>query len=267
MQLVTPLEMMQLEELTSKAGISYDQMMEKAGTGLAEHLARIAVEQGCDSILLLCGNGNNGGDCFVAAARLVKQFHVRVCLVNGVPKTRTAYTKYRMMKNVEVLTEQDDIRKAVSESRLIADGVFGIGFRGELSPFVKELFSIINENPDKHCIAVDIPSGGNGLSGAVAEGTPHCTATVTFGAAKSGLFLAPLCENKDTGDVDLDGAITAKDASQVLTFFAESSTDKDISPVDEAKMNKLGDFNSDGMIDAKDASSILKTYAKNSVEH
>ena len=80
-------------------------------------------------------------------------------------------------------------------------------------------------------------------------------------------FLAPLCENKDTGDVDLDGAITAKDASQVLTFFAESSTDKDISPVDEAKMNKLGDFNSDGMIDAKDASSILKTYAKNSVEH
>ena len=194
MQLVTPLEMMQLEELTNKAGISYDQMMEKAGAGLAEHLARIAVEQGCDSILLLCGNGNNGGDCFVAAARLVKQFHVRVCLVSGVPKTRTAYTKYRLMKNVEVLTDQDEIRKAVQENRLIADGVFGIGFRGELSPFVKELFGIMNESPDKHCIAVDIPSGGNGLSGAVAEGTPRCTATVTFGAAKSGLFLAPLCE-------------------------------------------------------------------------
>lgn len=80
-------------------------------------------------------------------------------------------------------------------------------------------------------------------------------------------FLAPLCENKDTGDVDLDGAITAKDASQVLTFFAESSADKEISPVNEAKMKQLGDFNNDGMIDAKDASSILTTYAKNSVEH
>lgn len=194
MQLVTPLEMMQLEELTNKAGISYDQMMEKAGTGLAEHLARIAVEQSCNSILLLCGSGNNGGDCFVAAAKLGKQFTVTVCLVCGMPKTRTAYTKYRLMKNVNVLTEQDDIRKAVQESRLIADGVFGIGFRGELSPFIKELFGIINDNPDKQCIAVDIPSGGNGLSGAVAEGTPHCAATITFGAAKSGLFLAPLCE-------------------------------------------------------------------------
>lgn len=194
MQLVTPLEMMQLEELTNKSGVSYDQMMENAGTGLAEHLARIAVEQGCNSILLLCGNGNNGGDCFVAAAKLVKQFTVRVCLVCGAPKTRTAYTKYRLMKNVEVLTDQDEIRKAVQENRLIADGVFGIGFRGELSPFVKELFGIINSSPDKTCIAVDIPSGGNGLSGAVADGTPHCAATVTFGAAKSGLFLAPLSE-------------------------------------------------------------------------
>ncbi|MBR6107047.1 MAG: NAD(P)H-hydrate dehydratase [Oscillospiraceae bacterium] len=194
MRLVTPLEMMKLEEKTNQAGISYETMMDRAGAGLAEHLKKLAAERECSSILFLCGNGNNAGDCFVAASLLSKQLAVTVCLLAGVPKTRTAYTKFKMMKNVTVLEEQNAIREAVQQSSLIADGIFGIGFRGTLSPFVKELTAEINGDPDKYCVAVDIPSGGSGLNGAVAEGTLHCDMTVTFGAAKLGLMLAPLSE-------------------------------------------------------------------------
>ena len=197
MRLVTPLEMMKLEEYTNRSGISYDEMMERAGTELAVHLMQIAQKHECTEILFLCGNGNNGGDCFVAANLLREKLTVTVCLVGGIPKTRTAYTKYKRMHGVTVLTEEQDIRAAVGAARLIADGVFGIGFRGELSPMVRELFAVIAADPAKQCIAVDIPSGGSGLGGSVAEGTPHCTATVTFGAAKLGQFIAPLSEHCD----------------------------------------------------------------------
>ena len=194
MQLVTPLEMMKLEEQTNSAGINYDTMMENAGSGLAKHLAEIAVDKVCRTIVFLCGNGNNAGDCFVAASNLADSFSVIVCMISGVPKTRTAYTKFKRMKNVSILEDQEQIRQAVREHPLIVDGIFGIGFRGSLSPFVQELFGIIDADPEKFCIAVDIPSGGSGLNGAVVPGTPHCDATVTFGAAKMGLVLAPLSE-------------------------------------------------------------------------
>ena len=194
MRLVTPLEMMKLEEQTDRSGVNYDMMMENAGTGLAEHLASIALEKAHGTIVFLCGNGNNAGDCFVAAGKLAKQFTVIVCLLSGVPKTRTAYTKFKLMRNVTVLEEQDAIREAVRANKLIVDGVFGIGFRGALAPFVQELFGMIGRDGEKYCIAVDVPSGGSGLNGAVAEGTPHCDMTITFGAAKIGLFLSPLSE-------------------------------------------------------------------------
>ncbi|MBR5370927.1 MAG: NAD(P)H-hydrate dehydratase [Oscillospiraceae bacterium] len=194
MQLVAPLEMMKLEEQANKQGVTYDMMMDTAGNGLAEHLIRIAGKYQVTSLLFLCGNGNNAGDCFVAANRLSGQFSVTVGLVAGIPKTRTAYTKYRMMQNVNVITEQAKIEEAIRKHTLIVDGVFGIGFRGELTPAIQHLFSLIDE-PEKHCIAVDIPSGGSGLNGSVAAGTPVCDETITFGAAKPGLFLSPLLEH------------------------------------------------------------------------
>ena len=194
MRLVTPLEMMKLEDLANKAGVTYDKMMEAAGTGLAAHLAKFAESLGTDAVVFLCGNGNNAGDCFVAARLLSSRLRVTVCLTNGIPKTRTAYAKYKEVANVTMLTDPAEIKAAVEQHTLIVDGVFGIGFRGELSPAVKELFAVINGNPDKKCIAVDIPSGGNALGGTVAAGAPRCAATITFGSAKRGLLMPPLSE-------------------------------------------------------------------------
>ncbi len=194
MRLVTPLEMMKLEDLANQSGVTYDIMMDNAGNGLAMYIARIALEQRRNSILFLCGNGNNAGDCFVAAAKLAKQFTVTVCMVAGIPKTRTAYTKFRLLKNIRILTAQDEIRTAVQEAQIIADGIFGIGFRGELPPFVRELSAIVAADKEKLCIGVDIPSGGNGLNGTAAEGIFRCNVTITFGAAKAGLFMSPLSE-------------------------------------------------------------------------
>ena len=226
MRLVTPLEMMKLEDLTNQSGVSYDSMMDQAGSGLAVHIARAALEQGKNSIVFLCGNGNNAGDCFVAAAKLAKQFNVTVCMTAGIPKTRTAYTKYRQLKNIPIINAQDTIREAVRNASVIVDGVFGIGFRGELPPFIRELSGIIAEAPDKLCIAVDIPSGGSGLSGTVAEGTLHCKMTVTFGAAKTGMFIPPLSEY--CGAVYLVEIGIPADAFEQLSYPVMHLADADI---------------------------------------
>ena len=195
MRLVTPLEMMKLEDLANQSGVTYDIMMNRAGAGLAEHLGHIANECNQKKILFLCGNGNNAGDCFVAATHLAAQFEITVALTNGVPKTRTAYTKFRLMKHVTVLEDHAKILDAVREHAIVVDGIFGIGFRGELSSQIQELFAAAAESPDRQIIAVDIPSGGSGLNGTVSPGTPHCNVTVTFGAAKTGLFITPLSEH------------------------------------------------------------------------
>ena len=61
------------------------------------------------------------------------------------------------------------------------------------------------------------------------------------------------------GDVNLDGAINALDASLVLTEYAASSTGQASTLDDTAKSN--ADINSDGAINALDASYILSYYA------
>lgn len=191
MRLVTPLEMMKLEEFANASGCPYERLMENAGKGLAEHISRIAKETECDSVLFLCGNGNNAGDCFIAANILSKQFAITVCMVNGQVRTRTAHIQFSALRNVKVLTDQVDIKCAVSSAQLVVDGIFGIGFRGEFSPFVREVFAAVIQSRCK-CIAVDIPSGGNGLNGKITESIPYYLETITFGAPKVGLFLSPL---------------------------------------------------------------------------
>ena len=79
-------------------------------------------------------------------------------------------------------------------------------------------------------------------------------------------YIEKLCKDKEIGDVDFDGNITAVDASKVLNYYAKTSVNEDISTVTEVQMNYMADINTDGIVDSVDAAVILKTYAKNSVQ-
>ena len=88
MRLVTPQQMRRLEELSDQNGVSYAQLMEHAGQQLSIFLLRQIRQKKGGKILFLCGNGNNGGDCFVAARLLSSQgVPVSVGLLCGIPKT------------------------------------------------------------------------------------------------------------------------------------------------------------------------------------
>lgn len=191
MRLVTPEQMIQIETEANRIGCTFDKMMQKAGEGLYSFLRDFAMGNQLTEILFLCGNGNNAGDCFVAAQMLSRQFRVTVCMVNGVVKTRRAYMKYKALQNVRIITDFEETLEAVKEATLVIDGVFGIGFHGTLTPQIQQIFRLAEE---KLCVAADIPSGGNGLTGEVTQGTLHCDFTVTFGAGKYGMTQQPLQE-------------------------------------------------------------------------
>src|SRR4051795_10827512 len=68
-------------------GTSVEQLMERAGAGLAEAAYRFA---GPLPALILCGPGNNGGDGYVAARHLAERgVEVRVAVMSD-PKSAAA---------------------------------------------------------------------------------------------------------------------------------------------------------------------------------
>ncbi len=70
MKLVTVAEMRAIENEADANGLSYAQMMENAGRGLAEVVQELRIDQSEQEIFGLVGTGNNGGDTLVALAHL-----------------------------------------------------------------------------------------------------------------------------------------------------------------------------------------------------
>ena len=220
MRLVTPQQMKLLEDLSDKSGVSYAQLMERAGQQLSVFLLRQIRQKKDGKILFLCGNGNNGGDCFVAA-RLLSAQGVPVCvgLLCGIPKTILAYSMYKQLGDIPVVSSADQLKEAIRIADFVVDGVFGTGFHGTLRPEQAELFQLASS---RFCIGVDIPSGGNCATGQVSEGTFEADVTIAFGALKTGMTQYPLkdyCGKIQTADIGIPDeayAIPADERSYTL---------------------------------------------------
>lgn len=187
-RVLTPAQMSDAEKASEKLGVSLGQLMDNAGTALAWHTALAAREIGAESVMLLCGSGNNGGDGFVCARILnEKGFDVSVKMLCGMPKTPLAKDRFERMTESCGEGIVDDERQSAD---ILIDCVFGTGFHGQLPE------NIINEFDNaqrgaKLIIACDMPSGIDCMSGLVSNGTLKCGMTVTFHAQKLGMALKP----------------------------------------------------------------------------
>ncbi len=187
---VTPDQMKQLEALTDASGVSYAEMMERAGNALAEQIMLHCPEQ--KKVLLIAGNGNNGGDCYTAAFYLKNEgWMPEILSPCGEPRTDIAKAARDRAKKegIPVFNEAYDF--VINDVEVVVDGIFGTGFRGELP---ESLQSLLTYMTDKYRIACDVPSGGNCIDGSVSEGTLRADLTVTFGAEKLGMTQYPLRE-------------------------------------------------------------------------
>lgn len=180
---VTSAEMKEIERKADEAGLSYYQMMENAGTGAAAFISSEFPVQG-KRVLIFCGKGNNGGDGFVAARKLLEEgASVTLVLAEGEPKTADAATNKRICETMDLrilsLSEADEIAAAAGKADLIVDAVYGTGFHGELREPVREIALLINRSKAA-VYALDIPSGLNGDTGEADPDTVRAGCTVAF---------------------------------------------------------------------------------------
>lgn len=193
--ILTPEEASALDRAAQERGIAAASLMERAGWSLARSAAALAGGRYGRRAAVVCGKGNNGGDGLVAARYLSSWgLGVSVVLLEDPAELRepAAANARRLAEttaSVEMFTS-DGLARALSRADVVVDAVFGTGFRGvpedEFAAAIAALAAA-----DVPIIAADIPSGVNGLTGAVEGDAVRATATVCFGALKPGVVLYP----------------------------------------------------------------------------
>lgn len=168
--ILTPAEMAEADQRTIAAGTSVEVLMDRAGLAVAWTVRNLLGETYAKRAVIVCGKGNNGGDGLVAA-RVLEGWGVRVDvvrLVDGVPAAV--------------------LDRALARADVLIDAMFGTGFRGALEG---DAAQVAERSANIPTVAVDIPSGVDGATGATAGPAVHAVATVTFAARKTGLCFEP----------------------------------------------------------------------------
>ena len=151
-------ESMAVEMNAYALGITRSQLMESAGALSAEFI-RARTQKG-KSILVACGPGNNGGDGFVLARHLSRDYDVLVFLVAGEPSKPEALSNFRLLEKsgINVVRESKEGLALIKRSDAVVDAIFGIGFHG--SPDIRSRAAISQINSSQATIfSIDIPSG------------------------------------------------------------------------------------------------------------
>jgi hydroxyethylthiazole kinase-like uncharacterized protein yjeF len=183
--LLTPPQMGEADRLTISGGIAGTLLMENAGRAVADAVSRRWPKQ---KTLVLCGPGNNGGDGFVAARVLAERgWPVRLALVGAREKLKgdAAPAAMRWTGPVEPLAPA-----AIGDATLIIDAIFGAGLARPIEGVAREVIAAV-EAGRLPVVAVDMPSGVDGASGAVLGIAPKAALTVTFFRRKPGHLLLP----------------------------------------------------------------------------
>lgn len=204
MKLVTAAEMQRIEREADASGLSYAQMMENAGSGLAQYISDYYDEPGQKRVLALVGSGNNGGDALVALVKLAVRGW-QACAYLNKPRPEDDLLLQRAREAaVEVYCAEDDLGYAHLGSLLKAypvlmDGILGTGLHLPLRPgtagllgYVRQRILALDERP--HVVAVDCPSGVDTDTGEAAEETIPAELTVTMAAIKQGLLRFPAAD-------------------------------------------------------------------------
>ena len=184
-ELLTPDEMAYCDRLAIASGVAGIELMEKAGLAVADAVARHPLGT---PVLVVAGPGNNGGDGFVAARVLAERgYQVRVLLLGDAGALRgDAAEAARMWRG----TIEPAKPEAVAGAGVIVDALFGAGLNRVVEGDARAMIEAMN-SCGAPIVAVDLPSGINGASGAVLGAAVKAQESVTFFRRKPGHVLLP----------------------------------------------------------------------------
>ncbi len=164
------------------------ELMERAGAGVARAVEVHAAE---GPAAVVCGKGNNGGDGLVVA-RLLRDagWAVTVIVTSALDELcGDARANLDRLPGEAPVTLQQGAG-AIAGATVLVDALLGTGFAGEPHGPVAAAIAALNDSPAP-VIAVDVPSGVDASTGAVSGTAVRAAVTVTFHAAKPGLWINP----------------------------------------------------------------------------
>ena len=204
MEVLTTAEMERADRLAIAAGTPGFSLMLSAGQAVAAAAMDLAEE---GPILVVAGPGNNGGDGFVAAAELAARGRevsvIPLCerdSLQGDAASAARGWKYPVLPFNP---------QAIGKPALIIDALFGAGLDRPVKGEPFDMIEAINAN-GAPVLAVDLPSGINGTTGAVMGTAVRAVETVTFFRRKPAHLLLPgrlHCGRVRVVDIGIDAAV------------------------------------------------------------
>ncbi|MRI31653.1 bifunctional ADP-dependent NAD(P)H-hydrate dehydratase/NAD(P)H-hydrate epimerase [Endozoicomonas sp. OPT23] len=185
--LYTAEQVRQLDKFaTNQCGIDGFELMTRAAQAAFNELQ---VEwPDAQSIDVLCGGGNNGGDGYLVAMLAAKKgFKVQVCWLSSPDKlSGDALKAYEACKfeNVDI---QPFAEATTLTADVLVDAMLGTGLGRDVSGKYLQAVNLINQS-GRPVLAVDIPSGLNADTGSVMGIAVSADLTVTFIGMKQGLL-------------------------------------------------------------------------------
>ncbi|HWM30838.1 MAG TPA: NAD(P)H-hydrate dehydratase [Methyloceanibacter sp.] len=186
LELLTVEEMAEADRRAIDGGVPGAVLMENAGRAVADEVSRRYPD--ADTVAVLCGPGNNGGDGFVVARHLTERGY----------KVRLGFggEASRLPKDAATMAERFDGKREklgmdlLTGADVVVDALFGAGLARPISSEIAALIDAANAS-GVPIVAVDVPSGIDGTTGEVKGTAINAAATVTFFRLKPGHLLLP----------------------------------------------------------------------------
>ena len=188
--------------------------MEQAGSAVAD--AVMARERAGSRVIVVAGPGNNGGDGFVAARLLAQRgYAVEVMLVGELARLKgdAALAAKRWTGPVSTADPA-----SLAGAQVIIDALFGAGLDRPVEGLPRTMIEALNAQPAP-VIAVDLPSGINGTSGAIMGTAVKAARTITFFRKKPGHVLLPgrlHCGAVSVADIGIPASVLAEIAPKTF---------------------------------------------------
>jgi hydroxyethylthiazole kinase-like uncharacterized protein yjeF len=218
MEILSVTEMGRADRAAIAGGITGFALMQSAGQAVARVADAMAGE---GAVLVIAGPGNNGGDGLIAAAELAARGReVRVMLLGERAALKGDAALAAAAWQGPVLRCAPE---AIGAPALIIDALFGAGLDRPVTGAAGEMIAAINAS-GAPVLAVDLPSGVNGDSGAVMGIAARAAATVTFFRRKPAHLLLPgrvLCGEVHVADIGIPDEVLAAIAPRAFENIPE----------------------------------------------
>ncbi len=201
MKLATNEQMSQVIKIAIKEfGIPGIVLMENAGFAVLHEIEKDFDPS--NRVVIICGNGNNGGDGFVLARHLHQRGYSLHIFHVGYPEHLVGDSEinYKIISKLNIPmtrihTEKDlpELFIELSRCNLVVDSLIGTGMQASATGVDAKIIQAVNEASCK-VFSVDIPSGVGGNDGRIGSCAIRADKTITFSLPKVGNLLFPGAE-------------------------------------------------------------------------